>query len=111
MGLLGACGCFLSGILSMYSGRIVPLKLLAFSSTVGFFLGSTAFIMALVPPFRRLMVRQFKCRVWVLAGLALVAAFLYGLEDWRGWRAWQQFRQAGETKGERYNIASFIPPR
>lgn len=37
--------------------------------------------------------------------LALALAF----ENWRGHRAWQKFRTESEAKGERFDVASFIP--
>ena len=109
-GLLGASGCLVSGALSERWGRIMPLRLVALCSILGFVLGFPAFILAWVPPIRRLLARLLRRRVVVLACLAMVVALFYGVEDWRGWRAWQQFQRAGEAKGERFDLASFIPP-
>ncbi len=45
--------------------------------------------------------------VSVLVGM--VGAF-YGIEDWRGAHAWAGCRQELEARGERLDIAAFIPP-
>jgi len=53
------------------------------------------------------MIRRY---LYGLAGLALVVALFYSEEDWRGKRDWEQFKRAAETKGERFDYASFVPP-
>jgi hypothetical protein len=45
-----------------------------------------------------------------LVCLAVLVALFYAEEDWRGWHAWQKFKHEWETKGERFDFASFIPP-
>jgi hypothetical protein len=44
------------------------------------------------------------------AGLAVLLALFYGEEDWRGLHAWEQFQKQWQTKGERFDWASIIPP-
>jgi hypothetical protein len=46
----------------------------------------------------------------VLGGVALLIALFYAVEDWRGWRAWENFRHTWEAKGERFDLASVVPP-
>jgi hypothetical protein len=46
-----------------------------------------------------------------LVCLAVLVALFYAEEDWRGWQAWQKFKHEWEAKGERFDFASFIPPR
>ena len=50
---------------------------------------------------------------WIVAGLAgmlcLVMAFRWE-ENWRGRHAWESYRREWESKGERFDWASFIPP-
>lgn len=45
-----------------------------------------------------------------LAGVALLIALFYAVEDWRGWRTWENFRHEWEAKGERFDLASVVPP-
>jgi hypothetical protein len=53
------------------------------------------------------MIRRY---LWSLAGIALVATLFYAEEDWRGKRDWEQYKRAAETKGERFDLSSFMPP-
>ncbi len=45
-----------------------------------------------------------------LAGLATLAAILVTEENWRGKRAWENYKHAAEARGERFDLASVIPP-
>ena len=45
-----------------------------------------------------------------LAGFFAFVGLFYVEENWRGRYAWEQFRQEWETKGERFDFASFVPP-
>jgi hypothetical protein len=45
-----------------------------------------------------------------LAGLATLAAVLITEENWRGQHDWQAYRRAAEARGERFDLASVIPP-
>lgn len=48
----------------------------------------------------------------IVAGLAIAAtliALLFAEENWRGKRAWEQFKREWEAKGERFDLAAFIP--
>ena len=50
---------------------------------------------------------------WVLlafAFLMVVVALFYVEENWRGRRAWENYKHEWETKGEKFDFASFIPP-
>jgi hypothetical protein len=40
-----------------------------------------------------------------------MVALFYAAEDWRGRKAWQDFKREQEAKGERFDLASFIPPQ
>ncbi|HXT39431.1 MAG TPA: hypothetical protein VN887_05360 [Candidatus Angelobacter sp.] len=44
-----------------------------------------------------------------LAGLITLIALLVTEENWRGKRDWDNFKREWEAKGERFDIASFIP--
>ena len=54
--------------------------------------------------------RNFRRFLLGLAGLAVLIALFYAEEDWRGWHAWQKFKHEWEAKGERFDMASVIPP-
>lgn len=45
-----------------------------------------------------------------MGSFILLVPFFYAEEDWRGWHAWQKFKREWETKGERFNLASIVPP-
>ena len=45
-----------------------------------------------------------------LACLATLIALAYAEEDWRGWHAWNQFKHEWEAKGEKFDLASSVPP-
>lgn len=45
-----------------------------------------------------------------IACFATLIALFYAEENWRGWHAWQKFKHAWEAKGERFDLASIVPP-
>ncbi|MDQ3621381.1 MAG: hypothetical protein M3463_02690 [Verrucomicrobiota bacterium] len=45
-----------------------------------------------------------------LATLATLIAIFYAVENWRGQRAWAQLKQEMEARGEKLDVAAFIPP-
>ncbi|MDR3458744.1 MAG: hypothetical protein P4N60_14940 [Verrucomicrobiae bacterium] len=51
-----------------------------------------------------------RCLLVFLFLLALVFVF-YAEENWRGHRAWENYKHQLESKGERLDFASFIPPK
>jgi tetratricopeptide (TPR) repeat protein len=54
--------------------------------------------------------RKTKCFFLGLAFLAGLTALFYAEEDCRGWYAWHHFKHQWEAKGERFDLASIIPP-
>jgi hypothetical protein len=52
-------------------------------------------------------------RVLLFIGVALVTlvALVMVFENWRGKRAWLRYKAEWEAKGEKFDIASFLPPR
>ena len=54
--------------------------------------------------------RNCKRTLFGLACLFTLIALFYAEEDFRGQRAWNNFKQEWEAKGERFDLASFIPP-
>jgi hypothetical protein len=63
-----------------------------------------------IPPRPRLAVRLLRKGLFVVACLATVIAFLYVEENWRGKRAWENYKREWEAKGEKFDLASFVPP-
>ena len=50
---------------------------------------------------------------WGLIGLAVLATLAAALiteENWRGKHAWENYKRAAEARGERYDLASLVPP-
>jgi hypothetical protein len=68
-----------------------------------------AFILAWIPPVRRLFSWLLRRRFLVLGCLVTLVALFYAMEDWRGQRAWQNYKRAWEAKGERFDMASLVP--
>ena len=54
--------------------------------------------------------RNFKRFLFGLACFATLIALFYAEEDWRGKHAWEKFKRDWEAKGERFDVASVIPP-
>lgn len=50
--------------------------------------------------------RALASLIWFTAFIAL----FYAVEDWRGWQAWENFRHEWEANGERFDLASVVPP-
>ena len=45
-----------------------------------------------------------------LAGFITLAAVLVTEENWRGKRAWENYKREAEARGERFDLASVVPP-
>jgi hypothetical protein len=75
-----------------------------------FVIGVPAFLLAWIPPVRRLFAWLLARRLLVLACLATLVALFYAVEDWRGRTAWQDYKRKWEARGEQFDPASFIPP-
>jgi hypothetical protein len=54
--------------------------------------------------------RNFRRLLFGLACLATLIALFYAEEDWRGWHAWNKFKHEWEAKGEKFDLASVVPP-
>ena len=48
--------------------------------------------------------------LFVLACLITLVALFYAEEDFRGKHAWNNFKREGEAQGEKFDMASFVPP-
>ncbi|NOS72590.1 MAG: hypothetical protein HOP33_22050 [Verrucomicrobia bacterium] len=54
--------------------------------------------------------RNFRRFLVTLAGFATLIAIFYAEENWRGKRSWKNYVLKQEARGERMDLAAFIPP-
>lgn len=54
--------------------------------------------------------RNLRRFLFGIACTATAIALSYAEENWRGKRAWEQFKREREAKGERFDLASIVPP-
>jgi len=54
--------------------------------------------------------RNLKRFSFGVACLVTLVALFYAVEDWRGYHAWKKFQAEAAEKGERFDLASIIPP-
>ena len=92
------------------TGPILFLAFVALGCILCFIVSIPAFILAWIPPVRRLFAWLLGRRFLVLGCLVTLVGLFYAVEDWRGRRAWQSYKRAGEAKGERFDWASLAPP-
>lgn len=76
---------------------------------VGFVVGFPAFVLAWIPPLRRLLAWLLARRFIVLAAIITLVALAYTVENWRGRHAWNEYRRAQEAKGEKFDLLAFAP--
>jgi hypothetical protein len=112
---------FIAIAVSMTAGRIslltmaevrVLVTVLAFAALgcfLGVVVGIPCFILAWIPPVRRLFVWLLGRRWLALGCLVTLVALFYAIEDWRGRHAWQSFKREREAKGERFDWAGMAP--
>jgi hypothetical protein len=53
--------------------------------------------------------RTLRRALLILAGLFTLVALFFAEENWRGKRAWEKFKREWEAKGERFDLAAFLP--
>ena len=113
--ILSICGfaAIMAGFVAVNTSLRGPILVLAYV-TLGcilcFLVSFPAFILAWIPPVRRLFTRLLRWRFLVLGCLVTLVALFYAVEDWRGRRAWLNYKHTWEAKGERFDLASFVPP-
>ncbi|HLX71005.1 MAG TPA: hypothetical protein VKV04_15370 [Verrucomicrobiae bacterium] len=67
-------------------------------------------VLVLVFVVRWLVQKHLRATLITLASLVVLALLFYAEEDWRGRRDWKNFTQQHEAKGEKLDLASFVPP-
>jgi hypothetical protein len=53
--------------------------------------------------------RNFKRFLFGLACFVTLVALFYAEENWRGKHVWEKYKQEWEAKGERFDLAGFVP--
>jgi hypothetical protein len=113
--ILGLCGfaSITAAFVAVDTSLRGPMLVLAFvmlGCIVCFLISLPAFILAWIPPVRRLFTWLLGRRFLVLGCLVTLVALFYAVEDWRGRHAWLNYKHAWEAKGEHFDLASFVPP-
>jgi hypothetical protein len=104
----GMLGCFVGALLN--PGGSPSNWLLTAGILAGFGLLPCLLTIYVVIPLSRLLWQHGRQTLFGLAcGLTLVALF-YAEEDWRGAQAWRQLAEQWAAQGERFDMASVVPP-
>jgi len=88
----------------------LPVAVAVAGLAAGFVAGVAGFILAWIPPVRRLFSWLLRRKVLTLACLVTLVALVYAVEDWRGRHAWQAYKRGREAQGESFDLASLAPP-
>jgi hypothetical protein len=110
---IGGLAAVAVGFVAVNTSLPGPMLLLGFvtlGSMVCFAVSVPAFILAWIPPVRRLFAWLLGRKVLALGCLATLVALFYAVEDWRGRRAWQDYKRAREAEGEWFDLVSKAPP-
>lgn len=81
-----------------------------FGLAILFVLALLGLIFSLIRPTRPLMAWAIRRWFFCIAVLFTLIALIYAEEDFRGKWAWNNFKHEWEAKGEKFDLASFIPP-
>src|ERR1035438_8875310 len=111
LAMFSICGVIAAAGGAALLGPRLLLGFAALGCILCFVVSIPAITLAWIPPVRRLYSWLLRRRFLVLGCLVTLIALFYAVEDWRGRRAWQDFKRAGEAQGERFELASFIPPQ
>lgn len=95
------------GLASAKANKLSELALTALAAAVGIATLVTAGL-----GFMRWLCcwRNFRRFLVTLAGFATLIAIFYAEENWRGKRAWKNYVREQEARGEKMDLAAFIPP-
>ena len=110
LAMLSICGFIAAAGAAALTAPVLFLAFVALGSILCFLASIPAFILAWIPPVRRLFSGLLRHRFLVLGCLATLVALFYAVEDWRGRHAWQSYKHAWEAKGERFEWASLAQP-
>jgi hypothetical protein len=110
LAMMSVCGFIAAAGGAALTSPTVVLAFIALGCALCFVVSIPAFVLAWIPPVRRLFSWLLRWRFLVLGCLATLVALFYAIEDWRGRHAWQSYKRAWEAKGERFDLASFVPP-
>jgi hypothetical protein len=108
--LLSICGFAAAASAASLAGTTLLLAVVALGCILCFAVSIPAFILAWIPPLRRLFSWLLRRRFLVLGCLGTLVALFYATENWRGRHAWQTYKRAWEAKGEHFDLASLVPP-
>jgi hypothetical protein len=110
LAMLSVCGFVAAAGAAALTSPTVVLAFIALGCILCFVVSIPAFVLAWIPPVRRLFAWVLRWRFLVLGCLVTLVALFYAIEDWRGRYAWQSYKRAWEAKGERFDLASLVPP-
>jgi len=110
LALFSICGFAVRQWARPGSARPCSSSWVAVAASLCFVLSILAFLLAWIPPVRRLFAWLLRRRFLVLGCLATLIALFYTVENWRGRRAWQTYKRGQEAKGERFDLVSLAPP-
>ena len=111
LAMFSICGVIAAAGGAALLGPRLLLGFAALGCILCFVVSIPAITLAWIPPVRRLYSWLLRRRFLVLGCLVTLIALFYAVENWRGRRAWQDFKRAREAEGERFELASFVPPQ
>lgn len=92
-----------------FTNRLPGVPWLGLTGLIAFLIGAPGFVLAWIPPLRRLFARLLHYRMLGLASLVTLVALFYAIENWRGRRAWLAFRESWEAKGVYFSADKIVP--
>ena len=109
LALFSLCGLAAAFVCVAPAGPTVFVAVVLVGSSACFVLSILAFILAWIPPLRRLFAWLLGRRFLVLGCLVTLVALFYTVENWRGRSAWQAYKRDREAKGEHFDRVSLAP--
>jgi hypothetical protein len=87
------------------------MSIMAAAVVVAIFAVCVLVLMLVIWPLVRWLFRKhLRATLMALAGLVALVVLFYIEEDWRGSSEWENFRAQQVAKGEKFDLASFVPP-
>lgn len=72
-------------------------------------IGATAFVLAWIPPVRRLFASLLQHKLLCLITVITLVALFYAVENWRGRTAWNQFKNEAQTRSIYFDADKIVP--